>query len=52
VSHRKSLWKYHEYVLRVRILHAGLYLSDHAQFTGLGGYSFERISDSTEEFGS
>lgn len=37
VSHRKSLWKYHEYYL---------------QFDGRGSYEFSRIDESTEEFGS
>lgn len=37
VSHRKSLWKYHEYFL---------------QFDGRGGYEFGRIDESKEEFGS
>jgi len=36
VSHRKSLWKYHEYVL---------------QFDGRGQYDFKEIKDS-EVFGS
>ncbi|KAL5486874.1 hypothetical protein EMCRGX_G019410 [Ephydatia muelleri] len=37
VSHRKSLWKYHEYVL---------------QFDGHGHYEFKSITSSSEEFGS
>ena len=37
VSHRKSLWKYHEYVLA---------------FDGRGAYSYTHITDTTEEFGS
>lgn len=37
VSHRKSLWKYHEYYL---------------QIDGRGSYEFSRIDDNTEEFGS
>ena len=39
VSHRKSLWKYHEYVL---------------QFDGRGGYEFKQIDPSSSEtqFGS
>lgn len=37
VSHRKSLWKYHEYYL---------------QFDGRGDYEFGRIDDCKEEFGS
>merc|ERR1712137_443403 len=37
VSHRKSLWKYHEYVLA---------------FDGRGSYSYTPITESTEEFGS
>lgn len=37
VSHRKSLWKYHEYFL---------------QFDGRGSYQFGRIEDGVEEFGS
>lgn len=37
VSHRKSLWKYHEYYL---------------QFDGRGAYEFSRIDDSKEQFGS
>ena len=37
VSHRKSLWQYHEHVLR---------------FDGEGGASFQRINSSVEEFGS
>eukprot|EP00118_Oscarella_pearsei_P025601 m.308446 g.308446 ORF g.308446 m.308446 type:complete len:669 (+) comp44022_c0_seq1:69-2075(+) len=37
VSHRKSLWKYHEYVL---------------QFDGRGAYEFKRIDLETDEFGS
>lgn len=37
VSHRKSLWKYHEYYL---------------QFDGRGDYEFGTIDDSKEEFGS
>uniref|UniRef100_A0A1X7UZA4 ABC transporter domain-containing protein n=3 Tax=Amphimedon queenslandica TaxID=400682 RepID=A0A1X7UZA4_AMPQE len=37
VSHRKSLWQHHEYVM---------------QFDGRGAYEFKRIDSSTEEFGS
>jgi ATP-binding cassette subfamily D (ALD) protein 3 len=37
VSHRKSLWKHHEYVM---------------QFDGRGAYEFKKIDSSTEEFGS
>ncbi|KAL5486881.1 hypothetical protein EMCRGX_G019418 [Ephydatia muelleri] len=37
VSHRKSLWKHHEYVL---------------QFDGRGQYEFKPIDSTTEEFGS
>lgn len=37
VSHRKSLWKYHEYVLA---------------FDGRGAYSYKPINDSTDQFGS
>ncbi|XP_065834152.1 ATP-binding cassette sub-family D member 3-like [Oscarella lobularis] len=37
VSHRKSLWKYHEYVL---------------QFDGRGSCEFKRIDPETDEFGS
>jgi len=37
VSHRKSLWQYHEYVLA---------------FDGRGKYSYEPINDHTQEFGS
>jgi ATP-binding cassette, subfamily D (ALD), member 3 len=38
VSHRKSLWKYHEYVL---------------QFDGRGGYEYKQIDQSAEnQFGS
>mmetsp|Transcript_70545 Transcript_70545/g.188290 ORF Transcript_70545/g.188290 Transcript_70545/m.188290 type:complete len:669 (+) Transcript_70545:161-2167(+) len=37
VSHRKSLWKYHQWVLR---------------FDGLGSAKFSRIDDSGDEFGS
>lgn len=37
VSHRKSLWKYHEYVLA---------------FDGRGKYSYDPINDHTMEFGS
>ncbi|XP_065906013.1 ATP-binding cassette sub-family D member 3-like [Dysidea avara] len=37
VSHRKSLWKHHEYVL---------------QFDGRGSYQFKKIDPSEEEFGS
>lgn len=37
VSHRKSLWKHHDYYL---------------QFDGRGGYEFASIDGSTEEFGS
>ncbi|XP_031622800.1 ATP-binding cassette sub-family D member 3 [Contarinia nasturtii] len=37
VSHRKSLWKYHEYYL---------------QFDGRGSYEFGRIDECKEEFGS
>ena len=37
VSHRKSLWKHHEYVL---------------QFDGRGAYEYKAIDSSTEEFGS
>jgi len=37
VSHRKSLWKYHEYVLA---------------FDGRGDYSYTPIDSSTQEFGS
>lgn len=37
VSHRKSLWQHHEYVLHL---------------DGRGGYSFKRIDSTTEEFGS
>lgn len=37
VSHRKSLWKHHEYVL---------------QLNGRGDYSFKKIDAHTEEFGS
>lgn len=37
VSHRKSLWKYHEYYL---------------QFDGRGSYVFGRIDECKEEFGS
>eukprot|EP00042_Codosiga_hollandica_P050685 m.611106 g.611106 ORF g.611106 m.611106 type:complete len:656 (-) comp58138_c0_seq1:156-2123(-) len=37
VSHRKSLWQYHEYVL---------------QFDGRGAYWFGKISEHTAEFGS
>ncbi|KAJ0405239.1 hypothetical protein P43SY_006924 [Pythium insidiosum] len=37
VSHRKSLWKYHEYVLR---------------FDGRGDYEFKKIEEADEAFGS
>jgi ATP-binding cassette subfamily D (ALD) protein 3 len=37
VSHRKSLWQYHEYLLR---------------FDGEGGYEFLPIEGGTEQFGS
>lgn len=37
VSHRKSLWQHHEYVLHL---------------DGRGGYTFKTIEDSTEQFGS
>jgi len=37
VSHRKSLWKYHEWILR---------------FDGKGGYQFVRRSEMDDEFGS
>lgn len=37
VSHRKSLWKHHEYVLR---------------FDGRGAYEYKAIDSTTEEFGS
>uniref|UniRef100_A0A1B0D2P2 Uncharacterized protein n=1 Tax=Phlebotomus papatasi TaxID=29031 RepID=A0A1B0D2P2_PHLPP len=37
VSHRKSLWKHHEYYL---------------QFDGRGSYEFAQIDGSTQEFGS
>lgn len=37
VSHRKSLWKYHEYYL---------------QFDGRGDYEFARIDEAKEQFGS
>lgn len=37
VSHRKSLWKHHEYVL---------------QFDGRGEYDFKRIDTAADEFGS
>ena len=37
VSHRKSLWQYHEYVLA---------------FDGRGKYSYDPINDHTQEFGS
>eukprot|EP01087_Luapelamoeba_hula_P004424 TRINITY_DN1436_c0_g1_i1.p1 TRINITY_DN1436_c0_g1~~TRINITY_DN1436_c0_g1_i1.p1 ORF type:complete len:668 (-),score=128.73 TRINITY_DN1436_c0_g1_i1:83-2086(-) len=37
VSHRKSLWKYHEYAL---------------QFDGRGNYDFHKIEESQEVFGS
>ncbi|XP_044269776.1 ATP-binding cassette sub-family D member 3 [Tribolium madens] len=37
VSHRKSLWQHHEYVLHL---------------DGRGGYSFRPIEDVTEQFGS
>lgn len=37
VSHRKTLWKYHEYVLA---------------FDGRGSYSYTPISETTEQFGS
>jgi len=37
VSHRKSLWKYHEYVLYM---------------DGRGSYEFKPIEESTQEFGS
>lgn len=37
VSHRKSLWQHHEYVLHL---------------DGRGGYSFKPIDNQTEEFGS
>ncbi|KAG5685047.1 hypothetical protein PVAND_014249 [Polypedilum vanderplanki] len=37
VSHRKSLWTHHEYVLR---------------FDGRGAYEFGKIDGSNEEFGS
>lgn len=37
VSHRKSLWKYHEYVLA---------------FDGRGKYKYEEIKEGTEQFGS
>ncbi|TMW58859.1 hypothetical protein Poli38472_007004 [Pythium oligandrum] len=37
VSHRKSLWKYHEYVLR---------------FDGRGDYQFKKIEEADEAFGS
>lgn len=37
VSHRKSLWKYHEYVLR---------------FDGRGNYEFKKIEEADEAFGS
>jgi len=37
VSHRKSLWQYHEYVLR---------------FDGQGGYEFSTMENISEQFGS
>mmetsp|Transcript_18610 Transcript_18610/g.71801 ORF Transcript_18610/g.71801 Transcript_18610/m.71801 type:complete len:656 (-) Transcript_18610:60-2027(-) len=37
VSHRKSLWKYHEFVLA---------------FDGRGKYTYEEIKEGTEQFGS
>jgi len=37
VSHRKSLWQYHEFVLA---------------FDGRGKYTYNKISEQTEEFGS
>lgn len=37
VSHRKSLWKYHEYAL---------------EFDGRGGYEFKKIDDTENVFGS
>jgi ATP-binding cassette, subfamily D (ALD), member 3 len=37
VSHRKTLWKYHEFVLH---------------FDGRGEYSFSAITPDTEQFGS
>ena len=37
VSHRKSLWKYHDYYLRM---------------DGRGGYEYKKIDESTNEFGS
>lgn len=37
VSHRKSLWTYHEYVL---------------QFDGRGSYDFKEIKDQESAFGS
>ena len=37
VSHRKSLWQYHEYKLH---------------FDGLGGYEFKKINENDDHFGS
>lgn len=62
VSHRKSLWKYHEYVLRVRA--RGACQNDHyavpltnlfwlvVQFDGRGNYEFKQIDEADEAFGS
>ena len=37
VTHRKSLWKYHEFVLHM---------------DGRGSYDFQKITKKTQEFGS
>ena len=37
VSHRKSLWQHHEYVI---------------QFDGRGAYEFRKIDETTDEFGT
>ena len=37
VSHRKSLWQHHEYVI---------------QFDGRGNYEFKKIDETTDEFGT
>jgi ATP-binding cassette subfamily D (ALD) protein 3 len=53
VSHRKSLWKHHEYVLQVGLSPIPPSLSLSRQFDGRGAYSFETIDQAnTEAFGS